>query len=153
MKEDDTLYYIFFSLAILILLLSVILSVVVNLASRKRKWANPFYILAASVFLAAVLALFPLNLADFQGQKAAVFSSLLTSIHSAIRMYVVDCDLSFFIELAEGSGAIEWAYVLLFNVLLLVAPALTFGLALSFFANVSARFRYLLSFFRDAKLH
>lgn len=143
------LHQIFLSLALLFLVASGFLALLVFLLPYKRQRIKPFYLLTGGTFLSGVLAFFPLYEGYLGASGGTVFDAVLSSIHNAIRMYVVDCDISFVVDQCEALDPIfAQVYLVLFAVLLLLAPLMTAGIVLSFFGSLSAYARYFLFFFK-----
>ena len=138
-----------FWLAAAVFLGSVLLAV--SLLRDKRERGNvltPLNVLFAGVMVTAVLLFLPAYLhqeaeSSFQGLKGLAFS-----LYSAIRLFAADGDYDVIVENISGGELASW-YVTLCSVLMVMAPALTFGVVLSFFSNLSANLAYLLSYFKE----
>ena len=120
------------------------------LATHKqhRGMLDPLNVLFTGVLLSAVVLFVP---AYFEAEPDGPFQfvkSLLFAIYSAIRLFAADGDYSVIYDSMGSDGIAAW-YLALAAVLMVLAPALTFGVVLSFFSNLSSAFRYLLCYFRD----
>lgn len=100
----------------------------------------------AGVLLSAFFLFFPIY-SDIFGDRYSVVITVLASIHNVIRLFVVDADFSFITtNFQEAEPWLRTGYVILFAVLYIIAPILTFNLVLSFFKNISAYEKYLLRY-------
>lgn len=101
-------------------------------------------ILFIGVVLSSVILFIPVYLNDFKSTDCGVIETILISIHNVIRLFIVDGEFDFVISNLEGLSGITYkGYTVLFSVLFVSAPILTFGFVLSFFKNVSAYKRYI----------
>ena len=112
---------------------------------------KPFYIIFAGVFASSFLAFLPLYVPVFSGDWSSFITVFFSSIHNTIRLYIVDCDMSFIIEQTEYlAPVVRNVYRAYFNILMVLAPFLTISVVLSFVANFFASISYRLKFGRDA---
>jgi len=109
-------------------------------------------ILVVGVVSSAVTLFIPIYHNIFVAEKLSepvkAIMTALVSLHNTIRLFVVDGDFDFITENLkrnEVEGITYTAYCVLFSILFVVAPALTFSFVLSFFKNVSAYAKYYLS--------
>lgn len=146
------MYFVCFIAALAVFVLTAVMTVLSSCGTRKSKRAiKPFYVLVCGVFLSATVLFYPLNRAYFTDTFFPAGSTFLASIHSAIRLFIVDFDFLFVIEeTAELSYFLKSAYVMLAGLLLVLSPVLTVGVILSFFEQLSAYNRYTLRYFKDA---
>ena len=73
------------------------------------------------------------------------------SIHSAISLFLAGGDFEFILSIiANFSDALQRGYTILFSLLFVLAPMLTFGFVLSFFKNISAYLLYFTHYFSTA---
>jgi hypothetical protein len=142
---------IFFYLSSACLVLSIILAVVREKSRYKRgRFFEPLTILFMGVIVSAVLLFIPVYSYTFQENSCGIFETVFISIHNMIRLFIVDGDFLFVAEHIAGlSGWISRAYSILFSILFVFAPLLTFGFALSFLKNLSAYFSYKTHFHSD----
>ena len=115
---------------------------------RRGRAVNATNCLTAAVFLSAFVLLCPMFARDFEPGIAGVFKTMLISLHTTIRLFVMDGDFVIVLEylpvLEEGTARV---YSCLAAVLYIMAPFMTFSVILSFFRNVTA-YRALYSRFR-----
>jgi len=108
----------------------------------KRK---PFYIFAAGVAVSAVLWLYPMCLAEFRSDWSALFKALLIALQNTIQFFTADTDFNeLYQNVAHLPGWLRDLYSWHGAVLVILAPVLTFGFALSFFKGIRAWAKYLL---------
>ena len=118
--------------------------------SRKWRHIHPTLCLTVCTYLSAAVAFFPFYRQYFE-EGHFPFRAILLSLHNTIRLFVIDCDFDFVRDglPAALSGAWTTAYSVLFSILYIACPILTFGFVLSFFKNISAYRRLLCTFGRD----
>lgn len=118
--------------------------------SRKWRHIHPTLCLTVCTYLSAAVAFFPFYRQYFE-EGHFPFRAILLSLHNTIRLFVIDCDFDFVKDglPAALSGAWTTAYSVLFSILYIACPILTFGFVLSFFKNISAYRRLLCTFGRD----
>lgn len=108
------------------------------------------HLLIAACFIVAVLLCIPPHYSIYAQDDLGGLKNAVMSVLRAIRLFAADEDYEI---IYETIGSVpEWMvqpYLALAMVTLIVAPLLTFGFVLSFFKNISAYIRYLLSYFRD----
>ena len=111
-------------------------------------------LLAAGIALAGLVILFPVTYGTFDhvsGLIARVLQTFLLSIHSTIRLFVVDGD---FADVLSGTLALPYAFRLAYCFLALalyvLSPVMTFSVALSFFASLSSFWRYRFAYHSNA---
>lgn len=138
-----------FVLAAVIFLGSIVWTVwlIRNKKSRGQVF-TPVNVLFGGVLLTAVVLFLPAYWnqeieSSFRGIKALAFS-----LYSAIRLFAADGDYEVILENIGGGDLIS-LYLVLACVLQVMGPALTFGVVLSFFSNMSANLAYVLSYFKD----
>lgn len=118
---------------------------------KKRSIFKSFYLIFAGVFLSSMSAFIPMYLPVFNGDLHSYITVVLSSAHNAIRLYIVDCDMSFVLEQTEHLPDLfrSW-YRIYMNALMVISPVLTVSAVLSFFASISTFIRYVTHFFRNA---
>lgn len=121
-------------------------------ASFYRRWRHihPTLCVTVCTYLSATVAFYPFYRLYFN-EGHLPLRAILLSLHNTIRLFVIDCDFDF---IKEGlptalNGSFTIAYSVLFSILYIVCPILTFGFVLSFFKNISAYRRLLFTFGRD----
>lgn len=145
------LYHICFFASLAIFGLSITLMFLLSLRTgRFKRGVKPFYIFAGGVFISATALFYALNRDMFAETFAPGISTLLASVHNAIRLFIVDFDFSFMVETTQELPFwLKSGYVMLGGVLLVLSPVLTVGVILSFFEKLSAYRRYMLGYFKD----
>ena len=142
------MWVVFFVLAAVCFLLSVTFALLqVKSKHRNNQLLDPSNILFAGVVLSAVFLFIPIYLYAFKTSGCGIFESILIAVHNMIRLFIVDGEFNFI--LANLADAPEWifrCYTILFSVLFVLAPLLTFSFVLSFFKNASAYKQYLTHF-------
>ncbi len=117
----------------------------------KRKNVTPLHIMLCSVFVSAFVLFYPIYNASFTGEVFQPAKAVLWSVYSTIRLFILEGDFGLVSEYMTGdAGWMYTAYTGYSAILLVLAPILTFGVVLTFFKNLSARFRYLTGYFKDA---
>lgn len=111
-------------------------------------------LLAAGIALAGLVMFFPITYGTFvhvESPLSRAFQTLLLSIHSTIRLFVVDGDFG---DVLEGTLGLSYAFRIAYSVLALLlyvlAPVMTFSVALSFFASLSSFWRYRFAYHSNA---
>ncbi len=98
----------------------------------------------------AFVLFLPIYTNAFEENNCGIIEKILIDIHNVIRLFVVDGEFSFVTgNMGEVSGWLYYSYSILFAVLFVAAPLLTFGFVLSFFKNISAYRRYAFNFKSD----
>ena len=130
-----------FYLSVLLLAGSLIAAVRIYRAPYQRgRFLSPVKCVLAGVFLAAVLLFLPLHLEQFPKDFVGGINSVLLSIHSTMRLFVLDGEFDGVLAFTSAlpDGVVRTGYSVVAAVLYVLAPALTFGFVLSFFKNISA---------------
>ncbi len=137
-----------FFASVLCLILCTVFAVLQGKLRKKRGFLEPFKLIFLGVIVSALILFTPLCLHVYLSEDMGIAETLLITVHSVIRLFVVDGDFEFVLENVLVQS--EWlyrGYISVFALLFVAAPLLTFGLVLSFFNNISAYLRYMLSFF------
>ena len=146
------LHQIFLPASTVVFLFTTLLALHLTWRPYKQKaLLRATYVFTGGVFVAATLLFFPLNYPPFEDSATPILTALLSSAHSTIRLFLVDCDFADIIQKA-GTFTPLWKnlYVCYSSVLFLICPILTAGALLSFFARISAYNKYLFCFHKDA---
>lgn len=115
-----------------------------KVTGRGKRLLDPSKMLFVGVVLSAIVLFIPIYINTFKNSDCGIFETILVSIHNMIRLFVVDGEFSFVTSNLEGvSPVISRCYTILFAILFVLAPILTFGFVLSFFKNVSAYKRFI----------
>ena len=144
-------WIIFLVLSALCLMIAIVCAIVVgNSKHRSDKIMDPPKILFAGVVVSAVLLFAPIYLYSFRSGSCGVLEAILIAIHNVIRLFVVDGEFEFVLtNLYPISGWLLRCYTVLFSILFVLAPLLTFNFVLSFFKTFSAYKKYLTHFYCD----
>ncbi len=134
----------FWIAAVVFLLLSVVYAIIKGKSRYKSgSLLDLNKILFVGVVVSSVILFIPIYLNVFKESNCGFFETLLISVHNMIRLFVVDGDYTFITDNLVGlSDKMYTAYTVLFAILFVMAPLLTFGFVMSFFKNVSAQIRY-----------
>ena len=105
----------------------------------------------AGVFIASMIMLYPCYEPMYHGVEPAILDPLLACAHHAIRLFIVDGEMSFVTACVFEMAPPEVVspYLMLASILFLAAPGFTFGFILSFFKSISAYNQYLLRYRSD----
>lgn len=133
------------------LIASVVFAVVrANSRYKRGRLLDPIKFLLIGVVVSSVILFIPIYMQAFRDTNIGVVETLLVSIHNMIRLFIVDGDFNFITDNLVGvPDLISRGYIVLFSILFVMAPVLTFGFALSFFRNLSAYKKYFEHFFSD----
>lgn len=138
--------FCFFGAALLLLS-----GVILAFLSAKHCWRRirPTLLLTGLTYLSGAVAFYPFYRLYFD-EGVFPLRAILLSLHNTIRLFVIDCDFDFIKDgLAALGGTWATAYSVLFSILYIACPLLTFGFILSFFKNISAYRRLYFTFGRD----
>lgn len=138
--------FCFFGAALLLLT-----GVILAFLSARHCWrrVRPALILTGLTYLSAAVAFYPFYRLYFE-EGVFPLRAILLSLHNTIRLFVIDCDFDFIRDgLTALGGTWATAYSVLFSILYITCPLLTFGFILSFFKNISAYRRLYFTFGRD----
>lgn len=112
-----------------------------NIKNRNTA-STALFIVVILFFAAAVAMVFPMYedyVSGLGSRRGAGHSALALSIHHAMRLFVLDGEMSVFYEYTlHLPDKIRGIYLALGAVVYVVCPVLTFGAILSFFEDVSA---------------
>ena len=125
----------------------------VKMPYRRGRVLSPANCLLTAVFLSALAMVFPIYRLEFGTDPLSTVKTALMSIHTVIRLFVMDVDFEFISDFTNTAGNVADGlvapYSFLGAVLFLLGPLLTFEFILSFFQNITAYRRLLLSFRSD----
>lgn len=108
-----------------------------------KKSENRLFLSGIGVFLSLFLLFIPL--AEFDGAFNSI-NSFIMSVMRVIKVFALEQDfITSDINFGQLPQWFEIIYVLLFNVLYLIAPLLTFGFILSFLGNITAYLKLIVS--------
>lgn len=108
---------------------------------RGRFW-DPLRILFAGVVAATMILFVPIFVATCESSGYDGWETVPLAFHNVIKLFVVDADLMEVFGLVD-KGLTGRLYRIVFSILFVIAPVLTFGFVLTFFRNVWAYVRYL----------
>lgn len=124
-----------------------------RLPYRKGQLLSPANCMLATVFLSALVLFFPIFNREFGTGVGNILKSLLLSVHTVMRLFVLDGDFVFITDFTNAAGnltaGMAGAYSGLAAVLYVLGPVMTFGFILSFFKNITAYRDLLLNFHSD----
>ncbi len=104
-------------------------------------------ILFIGVIISALLLYIPIYIHEFSNAKAGILQSVLVAFQSMIRLFVVEGSYSDVLDaigkVGGMSDVVYYGYSHILNLLITVAPLLTFGFILSFFKNFLAYLRFI----------
>lgn len=122
-----------------------------TLRKNRRAVLSPINALIIGVFVSSVIMFVPFYMQAFEndGLLFRCFKTLIISVHHTVRLFIMDSDYELILsEIPEQSLFFE-IYTGYASVLFIVAPVLTFGFVLSFFKNISAYKKYIMSYKKD----
>lgn len=145
-------WILWYSVSVAFLAASIIISVLLSNTSKTKRVINKSgNIFFAGVFISLVALFEPIFYEYFTGQAFAACKAVLLSIHTTLRVFVLDSDFDIIQDSIENLAPwIQTHYSITASVLFVIAPLLTFGFILSFFKNVAAYRRYIFGYFKDA---
>ena len=137
-------WYICFYASLGLLLAGIAGTAVIRRAKRRTlPIRSPIHFLFGGVMAASVLMFIPVYLGICAGRELRFWESLLLSIHTVFRLFVMDGEMSFVMDnAADIPAGLFTPYFFLSAVLFLLAPMLTIGFVLSFFQNLTAHMRF-----------
>lgn len=151
------LWHACFFISLAILLLTVVGSIALIQSPRKKKKRRVVLrmgnVLGAGIALSALFLFIPLYDPMILEKSGFIHwaETIFLSIHNTVRLFIVDGEFTFVMD--GTKDLVPWlrtAYNFLASLLFFLAPFLTFGFVLSFFASMSARWRYRMGYFCDA---
>lgn len=130
---------------------SIVLAITQSKGRRKRlKFLDASKILLLGVVLSSGVLFVPVYMNELIASDCGLLEVLLLSIHNVIRLFIVDGEFSFITSNLVGIPEYMYkCYTVLFSILFVFAPVLTFGFVLTFFKNVSAYRRYITHYNSD----
>lgn len=142
-------FYLYLSIALLVVF--VLLAVVVGrMRYRSGRMLDPSKLLFAGVIASSFVLFIPVYLTAFENESCGIAETLLIAGHNVIRLFVVDGEFNFITDnLAATDPAVYQGCTVMFSILFVLAPILTFSFVLSFFKNVSAYQKYWSHFYCD----
>lgn len=130
----------------LICIVATISSVVIASKKKLIEQKNTIYVIIGGVAFSAFTMFIPIYNHEFDSCNA--FYSIVLSLHNTLRLFAIDGEFSivsqFFADSINASvpQVLKDAYMILFAILFVAAPFLTFGVVLSFFKNLLAFINY-----------
>lgn len=142
---------VFFVVSVILWISCIAVAVFRKMIKSKRiKLLNTSKILTAGVALSSLILFIPVYMNSFEGASGGIIEAFLLSVYSMIKMFLADGDYSFVASnLGNAPIWVETGYSLMFSVMYLLAPIMTFGFVLSFFKNISAYKQYISRFTSD----
>ncbi len=135
--------------------LSLVCSVIWAIARTNAKYKSgrllePSRILFLGVILSSFILSFPIYNNTFKLSECGLFETIIMSVLNMIKLFLVDGDFDFIrANLMDAPASVVKGYTVLFSILFVLAPVLTFGFVISFFKNLSAHKQYITHFFWD----
>ena len=127
--------------------------VLAKMPYRRGRLLSPANSLLSAVFFSALVLFYPIYRLEFGTDPVNTIKSILLSIHTVMRLFVLDGDFEFVSNFTNTAGNISAnmvaPYSFLGAVLFVLGPVLTFGFILSFFKNITAYRKLLLNFRSD----
>ena len=119
----------------LLLALGIAVLLLCRAPYKASRFLTPSRLLAAGVFFIAVIFFFPYYNDEFLHFSALprIWESLWSSVHHAVRLFVIDTDLGEF-----AASVNRPLYSVTATILFLIAPLLTAGVILSFFEGFAS---------------
>ncbi len=138
-------------LAIVFLIAFALLLFLRNKRKERKNHINFLGAFFACVAISSSILFFPICLNIFKDSNCSTFEVVLVAFHNVIKMFVVDGDFSFIVSnIPNDVYWVSKGYLVVFAVLYVIAPILTFGFILSFFKNISSYIAYARQFYKDA---
>lgn len=117
---------------------------------KRGRLLSPANLLPATVFLSALALFYPIYQLEFGSGLLNTLKTLLISIHTVIRLFVLDGDFVIIIDYESNlSPMMASAFSMLAAIVYVLGPILTFGFILSFFKNITAYRDLILNFNSD----
>ena len=116
-----------FLLALLFMISAVVYAVIIARAKYKSgRFIDPSKILFAGVILSAAILFIPVYTEAFREENCGIFELLVISVHSTIRLFLLDGDFGFITDNLDNSiPVLHKAYTVFFAILYMMAPFLT----------------------------
>ncbi len=130
------------ALAVVSLVLSAIFACKRIRYKRGRFW-DPLRTLFAGAVFAALCLFVPIFIATCESCGYDGWETFPLTFHNMIKLFVADADLQDIYDLVD-KDCIGRLYRIVFSILFILAPVLTFGFVLTFFKNVWSYLRYML---------
>lgn len=142
---------IFLIISAVCLITAIVLAIIFSKSKHKsRRALDALQVMIIGVVVSSIVLFIPIYLHDFEGHGCGILETVLISIHNMIRLFIVDGEFDFVTSNLVGlSPVVAKCYSILFSILFVLAPLLTFGFVLSFFKNVSAYKRYITHYNSD----
>lgn len=140
-------WMLYWVLSVLCLVASVVTAFVCGRQRGLSHRVGPVTVLLAGTVASAAILYVPIYLSEFSTDQCGWLETVFMAGYSMVRLFLADGEFTFILSnLNCDIPEIHKAYTILFSVLFVLAPVLTFGVALSFFKNISAYIRYLLNY-------
>ncbi len=145
--------WLFFFLAAMAVLIAAILCSVFLQKRKLSRWRllTPIKLLFGGMFLATLLVFCPVYRLTVGEDDFAGLKAFLLALHNTFQVFTLDSDRAVVLEMIECEQTwLRDAYTVFISIAYVIGPILTFGFVITFFRNVTAHLRYLVSFCRDA---
>lgn len=135
---------VLFIIAVCVFTAFFVVAVVKSGMRRKRaSLLKPVNYLMIGTFVASFFMFIPVYI-DFFNVVNVDFRTLAISVHNAIRLFLVDADFEIILNFASQlDGVYSKLYQIVFAVLYVTAPVLTFSFVVSLFKNASAQIKLI----------
>ena len=144
------MWYVFLTLSVLTVITGFVY-IFINRNNKKLKIA-PINTVLCAVFVSDVLIFIPVYYSIFSMSTNVplIIKTILGSMHHAIRLFVVDSDFEIIKEMVPDANPYLYSlYTSAAAILFVLSPIMTFGFIFSFFKNISAYRRYIMSYKKD----
>lgn len=143
------MWVICFALSIAAVLMAVLIPVSAFVFAKKR--LSVFKTLFAGVFIATFFIFFPIHRISSDDGFLGACHSVLLSVFNSMQIFTIEAGFELVSEsLASCPDWLTDGYQAWAATIFVMAPVFTFGFVLSLFKNISAYFKYIFSYFKDA---
>lgn len=144
-------WIVFFVISVISMLGAAVFAFIVGKSRYKSgRILDPSKILFIGVIVSSVFLFIPVYLHALEESGCGIIETIFIAVHNMIRLFIVDGEFDFITQNISGlPEGLFRAYSVMFSVLFVLAPVLTFSFVLSFFKNVSAHKRYITHYNHD----
>lgn len=148
----------FWNISIILVWLSVVCTIIITIISCQKKGkeiAKPINIIFCGIIVSGIFGIFPANyIADGLSDNVIVkfIEALSLTLVNVMQMFTVDFGGKDLLDTINAQEAFyfQQPYVFTMSIICTIAPLLTVGVLASVLMSLSARRRYLFSFFKPA---
>lgn len=140
---------LFISISIIVFILGIVITL--NGKKKKRNGINTINEAAVTVFISGVFMFIPVYEEYFRGDTIAHIKTVLISMHSTIRLFIVDGEFDIIKDYSSllFDGLAYSIFTGFAALLFVMAPLLTFGFLIYLVKNVFAKITFLMSYFQE----